>query len=124
MFSLFGLLALVLASVGLYGLVSFVVSERTHELGVRMALGAPRREILTMVLGQATRLTVIAVMIGLLGAVLLVRAIGGMMYGVRATDPSTYVATGLLLGSVALLAAMAPARGASRADPIRALRAE
>ena len=124
MFSLFGLLALVLASVGLYGLVSFVVSERTRELGVRMALGAQRGDILGLVLGQATRLTAIAVTIGLLGAVMLVRAIGGMMYGVRATDSATYVATGLLLAAVALLAALAPARRASRADPMIAMRAD
>ncbi len=124
MFSLFGLLALVLASVGLYGLVSFVVSERTRELGVRMALGAQRRDILGLVLGQVTRLTAIAVLIGLLGAALLVRMIGTMMYGVRATDPVTYVGTALLLGSVALLAAMVPARRAARANPMSALRAE
>jgi len=104
--------------------ISFIVSRRTQEIGVRMALGAPAQTVLRSVLGQARVLTGVGLAVGLVGAFALSRALASMLYGVSATDPVTFGGTALLLGLVALVATWVPARRASRVDPVEALRAE
>ena len=120
----FGALALLLACVGLYGAVAYSVTSRSQEIGIRLALGAPRRRVFALVLGQGVRITGIGIAIGLVLALLLLKAISGFLYGVEATDPATFVALSLLLLGVALLACYVPARRATRVDPLTAMRAE
>ena len=117
-------LAMILASIGLSGVMSFSVTQRARELGVRVALGARPGEVLGLVLRQGVRLTLIGVAIGIVAAVALTRLMRNMLFGVGATDPVTFVAVPLLLIGVALLASYLPARRATRVDPIVALRAE
>ena len=118
----FGLLALGLAAIGVYGVMSLIVSERTREVGVRLALGAQPAELLRMIVGQAAQLAGIGVVIGggaaLVGAPLL----DSQLYGVRAADPMTFVMVPLVLLATATLAALVPARKAMRIDPLAALR--
>ncbi len=121
---LFAGIALVLASIGIYGVMSYSVTQRSQELGVRMALGAARGRVLRLVLGQGMRLAVLGIGIGLLGAFLLTRLIASQLYAVRATDPLTFTAVALLLGAVALFANLLPALRATRVDPVVALRQE
>ncbi len=120
----FGALATLLASIGLYGVMAFVVARRTKEIGVRMALGATRRHVLSLVLGHGARLTVMGVAIGALAALALSRVVASLLYGVKPSDPATFVAVPALLAAVALLASYAPARRAMRVDPLVAMRAE
>jgi putative ABC transport system permease protein len=124
--ALLGAIALVLAAVGLYGVMAYAVSQRTQEIGIRMTLGARSGSVLRMVLGQALILTVIGLTIGLAGTVLLGRLLATvlepMLFGVTATDAATLAGVAILLASVALLAALIPARRATRVDPIQALR--
>ena len=125
--SLFGVLAQLLAAVGLYGVMAYSVLQRTHEIGVRMALGATRRTVLKMVLQQGMLLTVIGVIIGLAGAYALtgyLESLTSMLFGVGPRDPITFVFIGLLLGVIALVACLIPARRATRVDPLEALRYE
>jgi len=125
--SFFGLLALLLSFVGLFGVLSYAVTQRTQEIGIRMALGANRASVLTMILGQGMTLTLIGVGLGLAGAFVLARSLESlstMLYGVRPTDPMTFVGTVLLLLMVALVACMLPARRATKIDPLVALRYE
>lgn len=119
-----GLVALVLAGVGLYGLVSYVVSRRTGELGVRLALGALPRQVEGLVVRDAARLAVTGVAIGLIGAVVFARLLRGLLFGVATWDPMSYLGAALTLGVVALLAAWVPARRAAKVDPTVALRHE
>jgi putative ABC transport system permease protein len=125
--SLFGVLAQQLASIGLYGVLAYSVSRRTHEIGIRMALGANRGRMLTMILRQGMTLTLIGVALGLAGAYVLTRYLGtlnGMLFGVGPRDPLTFGVTAALLIIVALIACFVPARRATKVDPMVALRYE
>ena len=124
MMGILGLIALVLASIGIYGVMSYAVTERTHEIGIRMSLGAETRDILSMVLRNGVLLTAIGLAIGLPVAIFMARALSGLLFGVDASDPSALVALPLLLAAVALLACYLPAHRASRVDPLQALRYE
>ncbi len=119
-----GGLALLLATVGIYGIMAYTVSRRTREIGVRVALGATRRDVLRLVLGRAVRLAGLGLALGLAAALGVGRLIGTMLYGVSGSDPLTFAATGALLGTVALLASWVPARRAAKVDPLLALRYE
>lgn len=117
-------IALLLGAVGIYGVISFIVSRRTQEIGVRMALGAPARVVLRSVVGQGMMLTLLGIGVGVVGALALSRALASLLYGVTARDPVTFAGTALFLGLVAFLATWIPARRAARVDPVEALRAE
>jgi predicted permease len=120
----FGGIALLLACIGMYGVISYSVVQRTQEIGIRLALGAQPRQVLGMILGQGARLAGLGIVIGLLAAVGVTRIMASFLYGVRATDPVTFAGVTLLLAVVALLACYLPARRATRVDPIIALRYE
>jgi putative ABC transport system permease protein len=122
--ALFALTALLLAGLGIYGVISFLVSERTHEIGVRLALGATRRNILGMVLQQGLRLALVGAAVGLVCALIAARLMSGMLYGVRPADPLTFAGVAVLLIGVAVLACYIPARHATKVDPMIALRYE
>jgi len=121
---IFATTALVLAAVGIYGVMSYAVSRRTHELGVRMALGAPRREILRLVVREGMAMAAIGTVVGLAAALGLTRFLASLLYGVRPADPGTLGAASFLLGGIALLACYIPAWRATRVDPLVALRYE
>jgi len=121
---LFGVLALCLAATGLYGVLSHAVAQRTREIGIRVALGAARREVLRLVVGQGMRLALAGILIGTLAALGATRFLRSLLYGVTPTDPVTYAALASLLTAVALLACLVPALRATRVDPIVALREE
>jgi putative ABC transport system permease protein len=117
-------LALVLGTVGLYGVLSYLVAERTREIGVRMALGARSEQVSRMVMRQGARVVGIGVVVGLVAAVLSTRALGTLLYEVRAVDPLTFAVAAVLMIVIGLLASYMPARRASQVDPMVSLRAE
>jgi putative ABC transport system permease protein len=122
--SLFGVAAIVLAAMGIYGLLSHTVAERTHEIGVRMALGAQARDVLELFVGHGLRLTVLGLVLGMAGAFALTRVMESLLFGVSATDPTTFAWVVVSLAAIAALASYLPARRATRVDPMIALRHE
>jgi ABC-type antimicrobial peptide transport system permease subunit len=120
----FAALALLLAIVGIYGVISYTVAQRTRELGVRVALGAQRGDVLTLVLKHGLRLALAGIVMGVIGALAMTQALSSLLYGVRATDLFTYTVVPVLLGTVAMLATYVPALRATRVDPLTAIRAE
>jgi ABC-type antimicrobial peptide transport system permease subunit len=122
--AVFAAVALVLAAIGIFGVLSYAVAQRTREIGIRMALGAHERTLVSLVVSQAMRLVIAGVAAGIIGALLLSHTITKMLFGVPPTDPVTFSAVAILLVAVALLASYMPARRATRVDPIVALRAE
>jgi predicted permease len=120
----FGFVALLLSAIGIYGITSYTVAQRTHEIGIRLALGAQLSDVLKLVLSHGLKLTLIGAALGLFGAYLATRAITSVLYGVSATDPLTFGVVSFLLIGVALLACYVPSRRATRVDPLIALRNE
>ena len=120
----FAVIALTLASIGIYGVMSFSISRRTHEFGVRMALGAQTVDVITLVLREGMILTMIGVAVGLAASLALTRLLSSLLFGVTATDPVTFVVISLVLAGVALTACFVPARRATKVDPMIALRYE
>ena len=120
----FGALTLLLASLGLYGVLSYGVARRTQEIGVRMALGAKRREVMAIVLGQSAKLTIAGIVLGLIAAAASVRYLSGMLFGVEPLDPTTFIVVIATFAIVTMLAAYVPARRATTVDPVIALRSE
>lgn len=120
----FALPALLLAALGIYGVVSYLVTQRGHEIGIRMALGADRRDIVRLVLREGMRLAVLRVLLGAAGAALTTRWLRAQLYEVSATDPVSFVLAALVLAAMGALATLVPARRATAIDPARALQAE
>jgi putative ABC transport system permease protein len=121
---IFSLLALLLAAIGIYGLMHFSVAQRTHDIGVRMALGASQSDVLKMVLREGSQLALIGIFAGLAGASALTRVLQNLLFGVRPGDPLTFAAVSIVLASVASVATFIPALRATKVDPIIALRYE
>jgi ABC-type antimicrobial peptide transport system permease subunit len=117
-------MAMWLAAIGLYGVISYAVTQRTREMGVRMALGAKRSQVAMLVLGQGARLAIVGVAIGLTGALLLRGTVAQLLYGIAATDPLTFIGVPLSLAAVAVLASLLPAQRATRVDPVVAMKAD
>jgi putative ABC transport system permease protein len=124
LFGVFGVLALVLAAVGIYGVMAYSVTQRTREIGVRVALGATTRNVVTMVVGEGLKMTVVGLAVGLAGAFMLTRVMASLLFEVSATDPLTFALVGITLTIVALVACFVPARRAAKVDPMVALRYE
>ena len=122
--AVFAAVALLLAAVGIYGVVAFTVAQRTNEIGIRVAMGAQRGDVLRLVLGQVGRLIFLGVALGVMAGLLITRLMSGLLFGISVTDPSTFAGVALLLAAVALLACYMPARRATHVDPLIALRYE
>jgi putative ABC transport system permease protein len=123
-FTGFAAVAIVLAVVGIYGLVSYWVAQRTYEIGLRMAIGATRRQIVSMVLGHGLRIALYGMVAGVFAALLLTRFLASLLYGVGTTDPTTFAVVSALLLGVVVLATIVPASKAARIDPVVSLRVE
>ena len=121
---LFAAVALILAAVGLYGVVAFFVALRTQEIGVRIALGARRSDVVRLVLGQGARMAALGVVVGIGASLAITRLMSSLLFGVSATDPLTFAGVALLVSLIALAASYIPARRAMRVDPVKALRYE
>jgi len=121
---IFAAVALMLAAIGIYGVMAYSFSQRTHEIGIRIALGAQRVDIFRMAVGEGMQLVAIGLAVGLAGAVTLTRFVRTMLFGVSASDPITFSAISALLAAVAFVACYVPARRATRVDPLVALRDE
>jgi putative ABC transport system permease protein len=122
--SMFGFLALMLAAVGLYGVVSYSVTQRNREMGLRMALGAQQGAVLRMVIGEAMKLTLAGALVGAVAAAFAGKAIASQLYGLRASDPASFAGAAVMLLAVAMIGAWIPARRAMRVDPVVALKEE
>jgi putative ABC transport system permease protein len=122
--AIFAGVALALAAVGIYGIISYSVAQRAHEVGIRMALGARRLDVVRMVLGQSLALTLAGILAGLVGSLALTHFLSSLLFRVNATDPATFVLVALILAVVALLASFVPAYRATTVDPVNALRQE
>lgn len=124
MLGLFAGVAGVLAAIGIYGVLAYAVMQRTQEIGIRMALGAQRAQVLSLVLRKGVILTTIGIGLGLVGAAVATRLLQGMLFGITPLDPRTFIAVSLMFGLVATLASYVPARRATKVDPMVALRSE
>jgi ABC-type antimicrobial peptide transport system permease subunit len=124
LFSLFAVLALLLAAIGLYGVIAYSVAQRTREFGIRYALGAQVRDVLRLVMGQGARLTAFGLVLGLLAAAAVARLMETLLFRTKAYDPLVFVGVVFVLAVIGLLAALLPALRATKADPVAALRAE
>jgi putative ABC transport system permease protein len=122
--SLFAGLAMFMAAIGLSSTISYTVSERTNEIGIRMAMGAQRLDILKLIMSQGVFLIVLGIVIGLLGAYALTKVLASMLFGVSATEPGAFASIAVVLGVIALLACYMPARRATKIEPVEALRYE
>jgi putative ABC transport system permease protein len=122
--AIFAGVAVILASVGLYGVMAYSVAQRAHEIGIRMALGAEARDVVKLVVGQGMKLVIIGLGIGLIAAFFATRLMESFLFGVSASDPATFAAITLLLGVITLLSCYIPARRATKVDPMEALRYE
>jgi putative ABC transport system permease protein len=122
--TIFAAVALVLATVGIYGVISYSASRRTHEIGVRISLGASRSNVLLLVMRQGMWLALAGSVAGIAGALVISRLMAKLLYGIQPTDPATFGAVAIALGAVALVACYIPARRAMRIDPMSALRCE
>jgi putative ABC transport system permease protein len=122
--SILAAVALVLAAVGIYGVISYSVTQRTHEIGIRMALGANARDVLKLVVGQGMLLAGVGLAVGLIAAFAVTRIMSSLLFAVSATDPVTYFGLALLLGLIAFFACYIPARRATKLNPVTALRTE
>jgi len=120
--AIFAGLALLLASIGIYGVMSYAVTQRTSEIGIRLALGAERQNILSLVVGNGLRMTGLGLLIGILLALPLTRTLASLLFNIGSTDPLTFLGVVVVLAAVALLATYLPARRASRIAPVEALR--
>jgi predicted permease len=120
----FAVIALVLSATGLYGVIAYLVAQRTREIGIRMALGAQVGDVTRLVVQQGARLAAIGIAVGLVGALALTRVLASLLYGVSARDPLTFAGVAAVLGAVALMATYVPARRAARVDPLMAIRSE